>query len=278
MSADSAQPGECVAAFRTSRRKRAACIVWAATIGVAALFLSLAVAAVTSIVATTFGMPWPMAIGCGLIASLLFARFALKMLVAPLRFQVRFEQDRVALGGGWIKRTCPYDDVEVIWLPAKRDREHGVGLECGGKGTFIYLSAADEAFCVRMLQKWCKNAIFVDSFYREQFPPGAHRPSLTLNVLCRRYRGRAINAAFLAALAVLVGVGMGVRLYRHFWGGGPVLSLVQLVHVFTLLGAVVIGLCETVRRVRKNWRNLRAVERTLETLGREWQWDGPPGS
>jgi hypothetical protein len=128
-----------------------------------------------------------------------------QLVTTPLRFRIVFGPDAVEIGSGLLGRRFAYDEVEAISMP-EDNGGHGIALEDGANGAFVFLTPADEARCLLILRKRCKNAMLVDRSGEEYLPPSPDRPLVALDALYRRNRwlasGANVSIPFLGAFCI----------------------------------------------------------------------------
>ena len=198
--------------FRTPAWERTIKIAFSLAWFLAALFLVLASVGCVYGLAILAGAPAILAGIPAAVAGVFSVRFGWQLVTAPLRFQIVLGSDAVEIGSGWLRRRFPYHEVEAVSLPEHREG-HGVALEAGTNGAFVFLTPDDEARCAAILHDRCKNAIFVDQSGREHLPSNPDHPLMSLGTLYRRNRSLALGSllpsVFLAALCAAQAIGLG---------------------------------------------------------------------
>lgn len=191
-----------VLVFRTPWGTRFASVIISASVGAIFFVLSFA-AAVAVFFSLTWG--WGMVSVLAVVPSIMvfgvLVYLTYKMVVSPLHFSVTLTEDSVTLGGGWLRRQIPYDDVELLSLPTG-DGGHAVTLKAYGKSDYVNLRSTAEAKCAALLRASCVNAVVVDRSGQEYLPCDANRPLSALSVLYRRTHSVAWGATF-ASLGLL---------------------------------------------------------------------------
>jgi hypothetical protein len=265
-----------VLTFRTPVAKRVGSVVWSLTVGGAGVLITFAAAAAAAYAAWWLGAPTVFAIGFAILTWALLGRVVWKMATAPLRFRVRLGPDVAELGQGFLKCSYRYDDVEVISVPEGASSEHGVGLEGGRRGAFVYLSATDERICVCVLRTRCHNAVFVDNLGKEHLPRAAERPSVALWSIYRRSRDAVVWSSFALAFALWLALG-GLLAICHIavgvlalWGIGPGmaggLDRFELLRIAVEGGGGAVAAFMLSKRIRRKQAEMRAARQALAKL------------
>jgi hypothetical protein len=204
--------------FITPTRIRVINRAYSLVVFLGALLIPAACAGVVFILATQCGAPEFVAWLPAAVTYILFFVKGCQVAAAPTRFRIALGPESVSIGHGWLRRTYSYDEVEQISLPERSDEGHGIGLEGGERGAFVYLSPADEAQCAALLRAKCKNAIFVDHSGDEHLPTCPDRPLMSIGALYRRNRSLALGTIIPIVFAASICIFMSIALVRTLLG------------------------------------------------------------
>ena len=171
-----------VLTFRTPRWTRIWSIAYSCAVGGFCFPTSFYFALMIYIFADFEGAPLIASVGLALLFLAFATRLTWKLCLAPLRFSLTIGKNVVEAGRGWLRCVFACDEVEMISMPDKR-KVHGIALEGGGRGAFVYLSPTAELICAALLRHRCPNAVFVDRWGNEHLPICANQPLLTLTAL-----------------------------------------------------------------------------------------------
>jgi hypothetical protein len=245
--------------FNTPYGTRAAKLALSLVMFVGAILFSVAAAVITFVLAAQFGAPAIVACVPAAVAYILFFRLGWRIVTAPLRFQIVLQPDAVTIGSGWLRRSYAYDEIEAISLPESKSDGHGVALESGAAGSFVYLTD-DESRCAALLRSRCRNAIFVDRSGKEHMPPSPDQPLLAIGALYRRNRWLALSAiwpiVFLGSLCAVEATGLLCVLFGLTNPRPPVSDVLIIAVKFC---AQLVGLALLIRFGTKRLRMTRAI-------------------
>ncbi len=231
-----------------------------------AIVLPVVLAFVIYQLAVQCGSPVVVAWIPAVVTYVMSIRVAWQLVTAPIRFRIDLEPMAVSIGGGLLRRSYAYDEVEAISLP-ENNHEHGIALEGGERGAFVHLNTADEARCAELLRSKCKNAIFVDRSGQEHLPSNPDQPLMTLGALYRRNRwlvfGSIVPTVFLGTICLV----QSLIILRVMFGFEH-LPIGDVVAMSARLCAELVGLVCLVRFGSQRMNMTRVIRNKMEELWR----------
>jgi hypothetical protein len=204
--------------FESDRRVKIADTIYALIFGSAIFLLNALLAFILSLELNDLAkLPVPVIISIVAIFFFLGLYCCWKLVCSKLRFCLIFTTQHIQVGRGCAKCRFIYEDVDLINGHLTNDGGC-VRLNCGWNSARVYLPSYSLIECVKLLRRYCNNAVFVDFQGKEYLPQNPTRPAKTLTALEGHYRRKCLFFLLMTILFILIFANFSWELWQ-WWQG-----------------------------------------------------------